>query len=325
MSPAKGATSGSSRRKKSSAATAAATGGLSFSTVDATPSASGDGGGGSAGGDGGPSADSLLTSLPMPVPLPLPASASSSSDTATAAASAVASSALALVSPFALPPLAIGAAMTSSVAPVSQSQPASATRKNQITSSAAKNVPAFLNKLYKYITILMVSDPASSDLIHWSDDGQAFIVERHEEFAQTLLPRFFKHNQFSSFVRQLNMYGFRKVPHLQAGALIQQHQDGTDAGGSESWEFANPHFQRNHPDLLCLVTRKKAGQSNVLRASVVSDGRRSGANDSENDNSDSYVSNGSGDPKSLSSAPSSSMVEKTVDVNALLTEISAIK
>jgi len=114
-----------------------------------------------------------------------------------------------------------------------------------IASSASKNVPAFLNKLYN-----MVNDPSTDNLIHWSEDGSTFIVQRHEEFAKEVLPRFFKHNNFSSFVRQLNMYGFHKVPHLQQGVL---HSD----SDSELWEFANQHFQRNQPDLLCLVNRKK--------------------------------------------------------------------
>ncbi|KAJ3416011.1 stress-responsive transcription factor hsf1 [Chytridiales sp. JEL 0842] len=130
----------------------------------------------------------------------------------------------------------------------------SLTKFTPISSAAAKNIPAFLNKLYN-----MVSDPSSSDLIHWSDDGQAFIVERHEEFAHNVLPRFFKHNNFSSFVRQLNMYGFHKIPHLQAGSLMSE-------GEAEVWEFANPHFQRNQPDLLCLVTRKKGQQSGETTA-----------------------------------------------------------
>ncbi|KAG0170800.1 stress-responsive transcription factor hsf1 [Apophysomyces sp. BC1034] len=116
---------------------------------------------------------------------------------------------------------------------------------NQIQRSKLQNVPAFLNKLYN-----MVVDPTTDDLIRWSDDGASFIVARHEQFAKKVLPRFFKHCNFSSFVRQLNMYGFHKVPHLQQGVL-----HATD--GSERWEFSNPHFKRNQPDLLLLVTRKK--------------------------------------------------------------------
>ncbi|KAG2202805.1 hypothetical protein INT46_009965 [Mucor plumbeus] len=116
---------------------------------------------------------------------------------------------------------------------------------SQIQRNKLQNVPAFLNKLYN-----MVDDHTTDELIRWSDDGLSFIVVRHEEFAKKVLPRFFKHSNFSSFVRQLNMYGFHKVPHLQNGVLSTE-------GESERWEFSNQHFQRNQPDLLLLVTRKK--------------------------------------------------------------------
>ncbi|KAI8644941.1 hypothetical protein BD408DRAFT_412406 [Parasitella parasitica] len=132
---------------------------------------------------------------------------------------------------------------------IAPSTAVAATKPQAATSSHApplqKNVPAFLNKLYS-----MVNDPESDDLICWSDDGASFFVNRQEDFARKVLPRFFKHNKFSSFVRQLNMYGFHKVPHLQQGVLETDSE-------SERWEFSNPHFQRNQPDLLLLVTRKK--------------------------------------------------------------------
>ncbi|KAI9478523.1 MAG: hypothetical protein EXX96DRAFT_251079 [Benjaminiella poitrasii] len=111
--------------------------------------------------------------------------------------------------------------------------------------TAQRSVPAFLNKLYN-----MVEDITTNDLIRWSTSGASFIVEKHEEFAKTVLPRFYKHNTFASFVRQLNMYDFHKVPHLQQGVLVAESEH-------EKWEFSNPHFQRGRPDLLVLVTRKR--------------------------------------------------------------------
>src|SRR5438128_1229542 len=63
-------------------------------------------------------------------------------------------------------------------------------------------VAGFVSKLFQ-----MVND-APNGLIHWSTTGTAFIVTNPEEFSKFVLPHFFKHNNFSSFVRQLNMYGF---------------------------------------------------------------------------------------------------------------------
>ncbi|KAF9927471.1 stress-responsive transcription factor hsf1 [Linnemannia zychae] len=127
------------------------------------------------------------------------------------------------------------------------------------SSTARGNVAAFLTKLYN-----MVGDDASNNLIKWSDDGQSFIVVKHVEFAKEVLPKFFKHNNFSSFVRQLNMYGFHKVPHLQQGVLLPD-------ADAEQWEFSNPHFQKNQPDLLCLVSRKKASNGNEDKDALTMD------------------------------------------------------
>ncbi|CAA2960487.1 heat stress transcription factor B-2b, partial [Olea europaea subsp. europaea] len=55
-------------------------------------------------------------------------------------------------------------------------------------------------------TFQLVDDPSVDELISWNEDGTAFIVWRPAEFARDLLPKYFKHNNFSSFVRQLNTY-----------------------------------------------------------------------------------------------------------------------
>ncbi|KNZ76265.1 Heat shock factor protein [Termitomyces sp. J132] len=96
----------------------------------------------------------------------------------------------------------------------------------------------------------MVNDPKNAELIRWSDAGDSFFVLDHERFAREVLPRWFKHQNFASFVRQLNMYGFHKIPHLQQGVL----KSDTD---TEHWNFAHPNFLRGQFDLLCLIQRKK--------------------------------------------------------------------
>jgi heat shock transcription factor, other eukaryote len=68
---------------------------------------------------------------------------------------------------------------------------------------AHKPVPApFLTKTYQ-----LVDDPTTDHIVSWGDDRiSTFVVWRPPEFARDILPNFFKHNNFSSFVRQLNTY-----------------------------------------------------------------------------------------------------------------------
>lgn len=74
-------------------------------------------------------------------------------------------------------------------------------------------------------------------------------VLNHERFAREVLGRYFKHQKFTFFVRQLDMYGFHRISHLQRGVLKSEND-------TEPWHFEHPHFHRGQPDLLCLIQRK---------------------------------------------------------------------
>lgn len=61
--------------------------------------------------------------------------------------------------------------------------------------------PPFLTKTFE-----MVDDLSIDHVVSWSRGGQSFVVWDPHAFSTSVLPRYFKHNNFSSFVRQLNTY-----------------------------------------------------------------------------------------------------------------------
>ncbi|XP_058222828.1 heat stress transcription factor B-4-like [Rhododendron vialii] len=105
------------------------------------------------------------------------------------------------------------------------------------------SVPApFLTKTYH-----LIDDPATDHIVSWGEDDATFVVWRPPEFARDLLPNYFKHNNFSSFVRQLNTYGFRKIV-------------------PDRWEFANEFFKKGEKQLLCEIHRRKTSSPTQIAA-----------------------------------------------------------
>ena len=85
------------------------------------------------------------------------------------------------------------------------------------------------------------------------DDGKTFVVKDTEGFSNTIIPQYFKHNNFSSFVRQLNFYGFRKI---KSGSL--RIKDAASSEESKYWKFRHEKFQRGRPDLLSQIRKNSS-------------------------------------------------------------------
>lgn len=97
-----------------------------------------------------------------------------------------------------------------------------------------------------------MNDPKCDHLIRWSPSGTSFLVLDEDEFSKTLIPDLFKHNNYASFVRQLNMYGFHKVVGLADGSLKTSEQRSKPPS-----EYKNDFFIRGMPDLMWLIQKPK--------------------------------------------------------------------
>mmetsp|Transcript_25533 Transcript_25533/g.33374 ORF Transcript_25533/g.33374 Transcript_25533/m.33374 type:complete len:302 (-) Transcript_25533:110-1015(-) len=97
----------------------------------------------------------------------------------------------------------------------------------------------FARKLYE-----ILEDDSTSSAFCWNEAGNAFFVQQqHRDLLEKILPKYFKQRKFSSFQRQLNLYGFKKVT------------KGPDKGA-----YAHSSFLRGQPQLLKYV-RRCAGNS----------------------------------------------------------------
>ncbi|KAI1115429.1 hypothetical protein F5Y14DRAFT_129160 [Nemania sp. NC0429] len=112
-----------------------------------------------------------------------------------------------------------------------------------------KQIPPFVQKLNSFL-----EDGKNTDLIRWSDIGDSFVVLDEDEFAKTLIPELFKHNNYASFVRQLNMYGFHKKVGLSDNSMKASERKNKSPS-----EYYNPFFRRGHPNLLWLINKPKSG------------------------------------------------------------------
>ncbi|KAL8365758.1 hypothetical protein RB595_004506 [Gaeumannomyces hyphopodioides] len=126
-----------------------------------------------------------------------------------------------------------------------------AARAKRDAQANRKQIPPFVQKLSSFL-----EEAKNTELIRWSQQGDSFIVLDEDEFAKTLIPELFKHNNYASFVRQLNMYGFHKRVGLSDNSMKASERKNKSPS-----EYYNPYFKRGHPNLLWLINKPKNGGS----------------------------------------------------------------
>eukprot|EP00529_Nitzschia_sp_RCC80_P023294 CAMPEP_0113457230 /NCGR_PEP_ID=MMETSP0014_2-20120614/9299_1 /TAXON_ID=2857 /ORGANISM="Nitzschia sp." /LENGTH=471 /DNA_ID=CAMNT_0000348715 /DNA_START=247 /DNA_END=1662 /DNA_ORIENTATION=+ /assembly_acc=CAM_ASM_000159 len=170
-----------------------------------------------------------MMSSSAPINIPTPLTAASSSD------------------------VAVPATMTSNNNNNGNNKRRTATTKK--SGGVLDSVPLFLRKSFDLI------EHADPEIVSWSEDGKSFVVKDVKKFTDDVIPSYFKHNNFSSFVRQLNFYGFRKVK--DENLKINNEPSIED----KYWKFRHPMFLKGRPDLLIEI--KKATQPEVVEKQEV--------------------------------------------------------
>ena len=92
----------------------------------------------------------------------------------------------------------------------------------------------------------------------WNDGGDTLIVYSPQELEKEYLPRYFQHSNFQSFVRQLNLYGFKNVT---KDAFASESTGGVDGMVA----FRNSFFVRDRRDLVEKIQRSKTGDRSQRR------------------------------------------------------------
>jgi len=123
-----------------------------------------------------------------------------------------------------------------------------ATKKPFAANDASQDIPIFLRKTYHMV------DTCDRAVCSWSEDGETFVVKDPKKFEQQIIPQFFKHSKFSSFVRQLNFYAFRKIKTNDSIRI----NTALEAATANYWRFFHAKFQKGKPEWLAEIKRSSS-------------------------------------------------------------------
>ena len=99
---------------------------------------------------------------------------------------------------------------------------------------------SFLLKLHD-----ILKNNSYNNIIHWDTDGKRVIISDVVNLCNLVLPKFYKHHNYSSFVRQLNLYGFHKSKGIsKCGDSYELEAFHSKATKEEINQIVKPTFYR---------------------------------------------------------------------------------
>ena len=106
--------------------------------------------------------------------------------------------------------------------------------------SSANLIPAKAKKPNKFLlkTYNMINESKNHSYIDWTESGNSLIIRDVDGFTCKILPKYFKHKNFASFIRQLNMYEFSKSKE------------------TEQFVYSHPLFVKGNKQILGKIKRK---------------------------------------------------------------------
>ena len=91
-----------------------------------------------------------------------------------------------------------------------------------------KQEGTFILKLFN-----ILKDKRFSKYIYWSQDGKSFIIPNKKKFTKNVIPKFCNTQNYSSFVRQLNLYDFKKIKTVDRAIQKYKHKEFNESKGEE--------------------------------------------------------------------------------------------
>ena len=82
-----------------------------------------------------------------------------------------------------------------------------------------KKSQSFLSKLCD-----ILKSPSYNNAISWDTEGKKIVISDVTKLCKDILPKFYKHRNYSSFIRQLNLYGFHKSKGIIDNLEIYEHE-----------------------------------------------------------------------------------------------------